>query len=158
MLDARELFGQVMQGGMSRSTQSRLGHAIGPQGLGAGGNPLSDLLGGLGQGGAGGLGGLADTARDMLGGAGRAAKRNPFAVGGLAALAGAILGGKTAFPAARSAAALWRCSRASLGRRSAPSRPRAAAGRRRAWLAMRRSACASRRRPPRRRSCKARPT
>lgn len=95
MLDARELLGQMMRGGMSRSSQSRVGHALGPQGLGGGGNPISDLLGSLGQGGAGGLG---DTARDMLGGAGRVAKENPFAVGGLAALAGAVLGGKTAVP------------------------------------------------------------
>jgi len=98
MLDARELLGQMMQGGMSHSTQSRLGHAFGPQGLGASGSPLSDLLGGLGQGGAGGLGGRAGAARDMLGGAGRVAQQKPFAVGGLAALAGAILGGKTSVP------------------------------------------------------------
>jgi uncharacterized membrane protein YebE (DUF533 family) len=52
----------------------------------------------LGQGGTSGLGGLADAARDMLGGAGRTAQRNPLAVGGLAALAGAILGGRTSVP------------------------------------------------------------
>lgn len=99
MLDTRELLGQMMQGGMSRSTQSRLGHALGPQGLGAGGNPLSDLLKGFGQGGGtGGFGGLADMARDMLGGAGQTARQNPLAVGGLATLAGAILGGKSSVP------------------------------------------------------------
>jgi uncharacterized membrane protein YebE (DUF533 family) len=52
----------------------------------------------LGQGGTGGLGGLADAARDMLGGASRTAQRNPVAVSGLAALAGAILGGKSNVP------------------------------------------------------------
>ncbi len=98
MVDAREILGQVLRGAMSPSTQSRLGHALGPQGLGAAGNPLSDLVRGLGQGGTGGLGGLADAARDMLGGAGRTAQRNPVAVGSLAALAGAILGGKTSVP------------------------------------------------------------
>ena len=95
MFDARELLGQMMRGGMGSSTQSRLGHAFGPQGLGAGGNPLSDLLKGLGQGGAGGLG---DAARDMLGGASRTAQKNPVAVSGLAALAGAILGGRSSVP------------------------------------------------------------
>jgi uncharacterized membrane protein YebE (DUF533 family) len=98
MVDAREILGQVMRGAMGASTQSRLSHALGPQGLGAAGNPLSDLVKGVGQGGAGGLGGLADAARDMLGGAGRTAQRNPVAVGSLAALAGAILGGKTSVP------------------------------------------------------------
>jgi uncharacterized membrane protein YebE (DUF533 family) len=110
MFDARELLGQLMQAGMTRSTGNRVGHALGAresggrgdqvsdlrggsgQSGGARGDPPSDLLGGLGQGGAGG--GLAD----MLGGAGRVAKENPFAVGGLAALAGAILGGKSGVP------------------------------------------------------------
>jgi len=98
MFDARELLGQVMRGGMGSSTQSRLGHALGPQGLGAGGNPLSDLLKGFGQGGTGGFGGVRDAARDMLGGASRTAQENPVAVGGLAALAGAIFGGRTGVP------------------------------------------------------------
>ncbi len=98
MFDARELLGQMMRGGTNPSTQSRLGHAFGPQGLGAGGNPLSDLLKGFSQGGTGGSGGLAEAARDMLGGASRTAQQNPFAVGGLAALAGAILGGRTSVP------------------------------------------------------------
>ena len=98
MVDAREILGQMMRGAMSPSTQSRLRHALGQGGSGAGGNPLSDLLSGFGQGGTGGVGGLADTARDMLGGAGRTAQRNPVAVGSLAALAGAILGGKSNVP------------------------------------------------------------
>ncbi len=51
MFDARELLGQMLQGGMSSSTQNRLGHALGPQGLGAGQSPLSDLLRRFGQGG-----------------------------------------------------------------------------------------------------------
>jgi len=116
MVDARELLGQLMQAGMTRSTPDRIGNAFGAEGSGASGNPLSellgglsrggsgnplsDLLGGLGQGGGSGarLGGLADAARSMLGGASRAAQDNPLAIGGLAALAGAFLGGKTGVP------------------------------------------------------------
>jgi uncharacterized membrane protein YebE (DUF533 family) len=116
MFDARELLGQLMQAGMTRSTGNRVGHALGERefggrgdqvsdvrgGLGQSGdergNPLSDLLGGLGLGGGGGQGGVGGGLADMLGGAGRVAKENPFAVGGLAALAGAILGGKTGVP------------------------------------------------------------
>jgi uncharacterized membrane protein YebE (DUF533 family) len=109
MVDSRELLGQLMRAGTSRSAPDRIGNAFGARQQGGSGNLLSDLLGGLGQGrggsdnilsdllggsgraGAGGLG-------DMLGGAGRVAKENPFAVGGLAALAGALLGGKTDVP------------------------------------------------------------
>jgi uncharacterized membrane protein YebE (DUF533 family) len=113
MIDTQELLGQLMRAGTSRSAPDRIGSALGARQQGGSGNPLSELLGGLGQGrggsgnllsdllggsGQGGAGGLGDTARDMLGGAGRVAKENPFAVGGLAALAGALLGGKTAVP------------------------------------------------------------
>jgi uncharacterized membrane protein YebE (DUF533 family) len=112
MLEARELLGQLMQASTTRSTPGRIGNAFGGQGPTAGGNPLSELLGRFGLGGSsggnllsdllGGLGGAgggaADTARDMLGGASRAAQQNPLAVGGLAALAGAFLGGKTNVP------------------------------------------------------------
>ena len=51
MVDARELLGQLMQAGMTRSTPDRIGSAFGAGRSGASGNPLSDLLGGLGQGG-----------------------------------------------------------------------------------------------------------
>jgi uncharacterized membrane protein YebE (DUF533 family) len=112
MVDARELLGQLMQSGTTRSTPGRIGNAFSGQGSRAGGNPLSELLGGFGLGGGsggnllsdllGGLGGTggaaADTARDMLGDASRVAQRNPLAVGGLAALAGAFLGGKSGVP------------------------------------------------------------
>jgi uncharacterized membrane protein YebE (DUF533 family) len=111
MVDARDLLGQLMQASTTRSTSSRIGNAFG-QGPAAGGNPLSDLLGGFGLGGGsgggnvlsdllgslGGAGGAADRARDMLGGASGVAQQNPLAVGGLAALAGAFLGGKTSVP------------------------------------------------------------
>ena len=113
MVDTRELLGQLMQASTTRSTSSRIGNAFGGQGSSASGNPLSELLGGFGLGGGsgggnllsdllGGLGGAeggdAGTARDMLGDAGRVAQQNPLAVGGLAALAGAFLGGKSGVP------------------------------------------------------------
>lgn len=115
MFDARELLGQLMQAGPSRSTGNRVGHALSGRGSGGSSNPISDLLGGLGQGSgggnplsellggggrgrSGGLGGLADAARSMLGGAGRKAQEHPLATGGLAALAGAFLGGKSGVP------------------------------------------------------------
>lgn len=96
MFDARELLGSLIQGGVSRSTSDRVGHAMGPQGLGQAGGPLGGLLGQLGQavGGGRGTGGLKDLAGGMLGDATRAVKGgNPAAIGGLGALAGALLGG-----------------------------------------------------------------
>ena len=114
MFDARELLGQLMQAGPSRSTGNRVEHAfsgresggsknplsdlLGGLGQGGGGGSLSELLGGGGQGGSGGLGGIAEAARRMLGGAGRAAQDHPLATSGLAALAGAFLGGKSGVP------------------------------------------------------------
>jgi uncharacterized membrane protein YebE (DUF533 family) len=83
-----------MRAGTSRSAPDRIANAFGARQQGGRGSPLSELLGGLGQ----GRGGSGNLLSDLLGGAGRVAKENPFAVGGLAALAGAILGGKTAVP------------------------------------------------------------
>ena len=104
MFDAKDLLGRMMQAGMSGSTPDRVSHAMGPQGLGQSGNPLGDLLGGLlGRGGgAQGGGGLADLARraeEMLGAPGGSVRntlqdKNQLAMGGLAALAGAVLGGR----------------------------------------------------------------
>jgi uncharacterized membrane protein YebE (DUF533 family) len=103
MFNARDLLGELMQAGMSRSGSHRVGHAMGPQGLGRSDNPLGQLLQGLGGsggsgagGGLGGLGGLADLARGMFGGGGQTGGRggNQLAMGGLAALAGALLGGR----------------------------------------------------------------
>ncbi len=93
MFKARELLGQVMQAGMTDTTANRMRHAMGPRGLGETGNPLGQLFGqGGGQGGA--LGGLAGMAESMAGDAGRSVQSgNPLAVGGLGALAGAVLGG-----------------------------------------------------------------
>jgi uncharacterized membrane protein YebE (DUF533 family) len=93
-----------MQSGVSQSANDRLGHAIGPQGLGRADSPLGQILGqvlgggGQAQGQGGGLGdvlgGLMGKAGGMVGDATTAVKSgNPLAVGGLAALAGALLGG-----------------------------------------------------------------
>lgn len=83
---------------MSGSTTDRLRHAMGPQGLGQGGSPLGDLFGqamGQGSGGSGGgmLGGLAEMAKDFLGAGSSGQGGSPMAVGGIGALAGALLGG-----------------------------------------------------------------
>lgn len=98
MFDVGSLLGQMMQTGMSGSSQNRMTHALGPQGLGRQGNPLSGILGGGGGAGGGGmggmLGGLADVAQNMLQGAGGAVRQNnPMAIGGLGALAGGLFGG-----------------------------------------------------------------
>ena len=118
MIDARDLLGRLMQANMSGSASDRIAHGMGPQGMGGSGNPLGDLLGGLlGQmgGGAGGgsagqaqgggglagglgglggsLGGLASQAETMLRGSGG---KDALAMGGLASLAGAVLGGRRA--------------------------------------------------------------
>lgn len=102
MFSARDLLGSLMQSGVSQSANGRLGHAMGPQGLGRGDSPLGQILGqalgGAGQGQGGGLGdvlgGLMGKAGGMVGDATAAVKSgNPLAIGGLAALAGALLGG-----------------------------------------------------------------
>jgi uncharacterized membrane protein YebE (DUF533 family) len=95
MLNARDLLGQLMQSGMADSSSDRLRHAMGSEGLGRQDNPLGQLLQGLGGGaGGGGLGSLAEMAQGMFGQAkGSVQSGNPLAIGGLAALAGALLGG-----------------------------------------------------------------
>jgi uncharacterized membrane protein YebE (DUF533 family) len=104
MFSARDLLGSLMQSGVSQSANDRLGHAMGPQGLGRADSPFGQILGqvlggaGQAQGPGGGLGdilgGLAGKAGGMMGDAKAAVKSgNPLAVGGLAALAGALLGG-----------------------------------------------------------------
>jgi uncharacterized membrane protein YebE (DUF533 family) len=95
MLNARDLLGQLMQTGMADSSSNRVKHALGSEGVGGQDNPLGQLLQGLGGGtGSGGLGGLAEMAQGMFGQAkGSVQSGNPLAIGGLAALAGALLGG-----------------------------------------------------------------
>lgn len=102
MFNARDLLGSLMQAGVSQSANDRLGHAMGPKGLGSADSPFGQILGQvLGGGGAGQGGGLADVLGGLVGKAGGLAgdataavkSGNPLAVGGLAALAGALLGG-----------------------------------------------------------------
>jgi len=99
MINAGNLLGQLLGSGMSNSGMSRVGHAMGPQGLERQGNPLAAIFGG-GQAGGGpsgqmmGGGGLGDMLGGLLGSATGAIKRgDPMAMGGLGALAGAVLGG-----------------------------------------------------------------
>jgi uncharacterized membrane protein YebE (DUF533 family) len=104
VFNARDLLGSLVQSGVSSTANDRLGHAMGPQGLGGRESPFGELLGqvlggGAGQGAAGGglgglLGGLVGQAGGLANEATAAVKSgNPLAVGGLAALAGALLGG-----------------------------------------------------------------
>jgi uncharacterized membrane protein YebE (DUF533 family) len=105
MIDAVKLLGSLLQQGAAPAAQDRLHSAVqrgtgGP--LDQAGGGLADMLGGLfGQGGAGGGRGFGE----LLGSATDLAKRaaqapveetkanNPAAVGGLGAIAGALLGG-----------------------------------------------------------------
>ena len=92
MFNARELLGQVMQAGMGDTTANRMRHAMGPKGLGQADNPLAQLFGQLGSGTA--QGGLPGMAENLFDNASRSVRRgDPLAVGGLGALAGAVLGG-----------------------------------------------------------------
>ena len=95
MLNARDLLGQLMQAGMTNSSSNRINHALGSGGLGQPGNPIGDLLRDLQGGGqTHGFGGLAEAAQSMFGDAKQSVQSgNPLAIGGLAALAGAVLGG-----------------------------------------------------------------
>lgn len=97
MFSARDLLGQLVDHGMSsQTTSTRIGHAVGPHGVGGADSPLAGLLGsqGGGQGQSGGLGGIMGMAQGLFGDASRSVKGgNPLALGGLGALAGAVLGG-----------------------------------------------------------------
>jgi uncharacterized membrane protein YebE (DUF533 family) len=94
MFDSRDLLGKLLQSGPSSSTHNRVNHALGPQGLGGGNNPLAGMLGTLfGQG--GGSGGLAQQAGGVFEtGRQRVQSGDPMAIGGLGALAGLLMGGK----------------------------------------------------------------
>jgi uncharacterized membrane protein YebE (DUF533 family) len=95
MFNARDLLDQLMQAGMTSSTSNRVGHALGSEGLAQPGNPIGDLLRSFQGGGQSpGFGGLAEAAASMFGDAKQSVQSgNPLAIGGLAALAGAVLGG-----------------------------------------------------------------
>ena len=97
MFNAKDLLGALMDGGLSGSSRGRVDHAIGDQGLGGQGGGLEQLLSGFGGSGGGAadmLGGLAQGAKSLFGDAQQAVKSgNPLAIGGLGALAGALMGG-----------------------------------------------------------------
>lgn len=95
MFNARDLLGQLVDHGMSsQTTSTRLGHAVGPQGVGGADSPLAGLFGGQGGGQSGTASGLMGMAQSLFGGASQSVKSgNPLALGGLGALAGAVLGG-----------------------------------------------------------------
>lgn len=104
MFNAENLLGTLLGSGISNSGMNRVDHAVGPQGLGQQGNPLAAIFGGAQTGGqaggglggllSGGGGGLGDMLGGLLGSATGAVKRgDPMAIGGLGALAGAVLGG-----------------------------------------------------------------
>jgi hypothetical protein len=119
MFNARELLGQLMQAGMTSSTSDRVGHALSPSGVAQPGNPIGDLLRNFQGGGQSpGFSGLAEAAQSMFGDAKQSVQSgNPLAIGGLAAVAGAVLGGAAARCEGRWAVARSRCSAASRCRR-----------------------------------------
>ncbi len=103
MSNFTKILGTLMQAGMSQSSKSRAGQALGGK---SGAGSLTDLLGGLndmmggaqtsrgGSGGGGLSGGLGGMLSDVLGGAGKGMGANKnVALGGLGALVGALLGG-----------------------------------------------------------------
>ena len=100
MFDAQSLIGAFLNAKGTPSTDARVQRAVGPEGLGGQGGLLDQLSGMLG--GAGGVGGLqgmlsqaTGAARGAVAQTGDAVKsNNPLAVGGLGAVAGALLGGR----------------------------------------------------------------
>lgn len=96
MASALDVLGSLLQGGMKKSTASRVEHAMGEQGVGGLGGILGQVLGGAKPGaatpvppagaksGGGGLGGMLGS---VLG------NSDALKIGGLGALAGALLGG-----------------------------------------------------------------
>ena len=103
MVDFKSVLGTLLESGLTPLASQRIGHAASPQGGGLG-SILSSLGGGQGGGGGGDLGSLLG---GLLGNAQQAATDtrsqvqagNPMAVGGVGALAGALLGGLRGSPA-----------------------------------------------------------
>ncbi|WP_431281386.1 DUF533 domain-containing protein [Humitalea sp. 24SJ18S-53] len=110
MFDATRLLGALTESRAAPSAQQRIDAAIRDGGsspdsplaglLGAfggqqgGGGGLAGMLAGLGGGQGGALGGLSDMAQRAFGGTAQEVRaNNPIAVGGLGAIAGALLGG-----------------------------------------------------------------
>jgi uncharacterized membrane protein YebE (DUF533 family) len=96
MFNASNLLGALMDGGLSGASRGRVDRAVSGAPGGGGQGALGQLLQGFG--GSTGSGGLLDAlssgAKTMFGDASRSVKSgNPLAIGGLGALAGALLGG-----------------------------------------------------------------
>jgi uncharacterized membrane protein YebE (DUF533 family) len=118
VFNATELLGQILQSGISNSTGRRLDHAMAPEGPRHPDAPL---------------GGLAEAAEEFLGADRSAMGASPLAVGGSAALAGAVPGGgRDAVAGALGSGALAVLSGLALSAlgmpRSAAVRPRQVAG------------------------------
>jgi uncharacterized membrane protein YebE (DUF533 family) len=100
VFNAAEVVGQILRSGVSRSTRNRLRYALGPRGLGQPDGPLGEWFGqltGRDGGRSGGmLDGLAESAQQFIGAGRPGQDANPLAVGGVVALAGALLGGSGA--------------------------------------------------------------
>ncbi len=100
MFDAQSLVGAFLNAKGTPSTDARVQRAVGPEGMGGQGGLLDQLSGMLG--GAGGVGGLQGMLSQVTGAAQGAAARtgdavksnDPLVVGGLGAVAGALLGGR----------------------------------------------------------------
>lgn len=130
MFNKKDLLGQLMNSGLAPSSGKRTQHAVGERGLQGSNSPLGDLLaslsGGSGGGsGAGGmLGGLKDVAGQVFGSAKRGVEsNNPAAVGGLGALAGALLGGRSGAIGGGALALLGSLAYAALNPKEAAGNP-----------------------------------
>lgn len=94
MFDARDLLGRLFDSDIAKTAKERLGHAMGPDGLAGTSGQLSELFSKVGDQARTGLGGLAGEAEGFYGKAKEAVQQgSPLAIGGLAAIAGAVLGG-----------------------------------------------------------------
>jgi uncharacterized membrane protein YebE (DUF533 family) len=87
-VDIQKILGELM--GTTQTGADRIRHTLGADGLSGNDNPLAGLFSDVKQ----SMGGIAGQSRDLLGGFGQSVKDgNPLAIGGLAALVGAIFGG-----------------------------------------------------------------
>ena len=94
MLNMQDLVGTLMQSVLADSSQGRIEHALGGRGLSRPGGVFEQILGGAtsGTGTDGLLSGLAEMAKSMFGSVEQGVRNgNPLAMGGLGALAGAVL-------------------------------------------------------------------
>lgn len=158
MFNARDLLGKLMDSGLGQSIGDRVGHAMGPSGLAASNGSLADLFSQISTSfdQNRGLSDFAGRAEDLAGQAAGAVKSgNPMAIGGLAALAGAVLGGRTGAVKGAVGGGLL----ALLGSLAYSAFNKAAAGSRRPAVRcrMRRWDCASHSRRTRKRRWKATP-